>query len=66
MKQEKLCLQFQKNENIGIPCEIMDELLEMLKSMGRRMAAINQQPIEMSTVSELMYIQIERMIKAPP
>ena len=30
------------------------------------MTAPNQQPIEMSTVSELLDIQIERMVKAPP
>ena len=54
------------DENNGLSCEIMDELSEMLKSMGRRMAAPNQQPIEMSTVSELLDIQIERMIEAPP
>ena len=50
------------DENIGISCDIMDELSEMLKSMGRKMAAPNQQPIEMSTASELLDIAIERMI----
>ncbi len=50
------------DENIGIPCDIMDELSEMLKSMGKKMAAPNQQTIEMSTASELLDIAIERMI----
>ena len=38
----------------------------MLKSLGKRMVGPNQPPIEMATVSELLDIQVERVIVAPP
>jgi len=53
------------DENIGLPCDIMEELSKMLVSLGRRMAAPSQQPIGMATVSELLDISIGRMIEAP-
>jgi len=54
------------DKNIGLPCEIMEGHSKMLESMGRRMAASNQQPIRMATMSELLDISTERMIEAPP
>ncbi len=44
----------------------MDELSEMLKSLGEMMAEpINQPPINMALVTELLDIQVMRVIKAP-
>ena len=45
------------DETNGLPCEIVDELSEMLIFLGKRMVGPNQPPLEMATVSELLDIQ---------
>ena len=47
---------------VGLPCEIAEELLEMLKSVGRKMVKSSQRPIGMASVSELLDNQVERII----
>ncbi len=54
------------DETKGLLYEILDELLEILKSLGKGMAEPSQPPIDMATVSELLDIQVERVIEAPP
>ena len=44
------------DETNGLSCDIVDELSEMLKSLGKRMVGPIQPPIEMATVSELLDI----------
>ncbi len=50
------------NEKAGLPREIVEELSEMLTSLGRKMVVANQPPNGMASASELLDIQVERII----
>ena len=54
------------DEKVGIPHEIVEELSEMLKSLGKKMVEPNKPPIAMASVGELLDIEVERIIEAPP
>ena len=54
------------DEASGLPSHIVDELSDMLKKMGQRMALPDHPPVQMASLNELLDIVEERVIEEPP